>query len=111
MSASTGVSKAKYYLGVDGGSTKTHTVCMKDGVIIGEYIGSSTNINSIGREKAFLNFEDSVLGAIKKANIPMDEVAGIGVGMSGVDTAEEVEDRKKMGGENFPEKDLYQYPK
>jgi len=90
------VSMSKIFIGVDGGSTKTHSVVMRqDGVVLGEFISGSTNINSVGRETAYKNFAESVVGALKNANVSEQSVTAVGIGMSGVDTPEEVEDRKK----------------
>jgi len=84
------------YVGVDGGGTKTHTVVMKrDGTVIGEHYTGSTNVNSVGSEEAYKNLHDAIIGALKYASVSKESVTAVGAGMSGVDAAEDIEDRKK----------------
>jgi len=44
----------------------------QDGVVLGEFISGSTNINSVGREIAYTNFAESIVGALKKQMYPIN---------------------------------------
>lgn len=76
----------KVVIGVDGGGTKTLTVCVdKERKVVGQFISSSTNKNSVGDDAARQALQSGINGAIVAAGVTLDDVAGITVGMSGVD--------------------------
>lgn len=53
-----------YYLGIDGGGTKTRaTILDSSGRVVGVGIGESSNIGNIGKEKA----SDHIRGAVSLA--------------------------------------------
>lgn len=80
----------KYYLGVDAGGTKTHTIIVNDkDEIIGEYTSGSGNHTAVGLEKALDNIFESIIAAKLKAEKTAKEeltIAGSCVGLAGLDT-------------------------
>jgi N-acetylglucosamine kinase-like BadF-type ATPase len=96
------MSNQNLYIGVDGGGTKTHFVCMRgDGVVMGEVFTGSSNVNSVGRDVAFKNFEQGINETLRKSNVTKENITAVGIGMAGVDTPEEVEDRKNWVYKTF----------
>jgi len=76
----------RYFLGVDGGGSKTNVTCIdEEKKVVGEGTSGSTNFNSVGREKASQHLREAILSALKAAGVPEDQVAGICLSMSGVD--------------------------
>lgn len=74
----------KYYVGVDGGGTKTEVVvCSADGNVVSRLQGSGSNPNDIGNENML-----SVIENLLKDALPNDcDCADVGLGISGIATA------------------------
>ena len=81
---------ATYYIGVDGGGTKTVGVLIDaTGTLLAHVRAESTNLHAVGPELArqrLLALSDSLL---LQASVSASELAGIGLGMSGVGRPEE----------------------
>lgn len=76
----------RYFLGVDGGGSKTNVTCIdEEKKVVGEGTSGCTNFNSVGQEKASQHLREAILSALKAAGVPEDQVAGICLSMSGVD--------------------------
>lgn len=76
----------RYFLGVDGGGSKTNVTCIdEEKKVVGEGSSGCTNFNSVGQEKANQHLREAILSALKAAGVPEDQVAGICLSMSGVD--------------------------
>eukprot|EP01125_Pyxidicula_operculata_P018469 TRINITY_DN6550_c0_g1_i1.p1 TRINITY_DN6550_c0_g1~~TRINITY_DN6550_c0_g1_i1.p1 ORF type:complete len:310 (-),score=83.37 TRINITY_DN6550_c0_g1_i1:115-1044(-) len=74
------------FLGVDGGGTKTHTVCIdNDGTIIGEAITGCSNWTSVGETTAMENLKQGIEEALAKAGKSKEQVSSITLGMAGID--------------------------
>jgi hypothetical protein len=64
----------KVVLGVDGGGTKTLTVCLdKDRVVVGQFSSACSNHNSVGPESARLAIHAGILGALAAAGRTVDD--------------------------------------
>jgi len=80
------MSSGKVLIGLDGGGTKTLTVCVdQDLKVIGRAHSACSNHNSVGPEKAKAAITEGVTNVLKEANRTIADVAGICLGMSGVD--------------------------
>jgi N-acetylglucosamine kinase-like BadF-type ATPase len=83
-------------VGIDGGATKTACVVLPPGSVTGEAAGqglaSSSNKNSVGKDKAEAAVAEAVDQALSQAGKARSDVSCIVIGMSGCDTAEDVSD-------------------
>lgn len=62
----------KYYLGIDGGGTKTLAiVCDENGTLVSRYVGKSINYNSVGTDTARKNLKDTVEGVLEGTDITL----------------------------------------
>lgn len=60
----------RYYLGIDGGGTKTVAIiCDENGTLVSRYVGRSINYNSVGTETARANLKETVDGVLEGKNI------------------------------------------
>jgi len=83
-----------YYLGVDGGGTKTKVVLVdQSGKVLVEKVGDSTNWNSVGDEKAHLALSGLLCATLDGAHATPSNVQTICLCMAGVDRAT---DREKL---------------
>lgn len=63
----------KYYLGIDGGGTKTVAiVCDEKGTLVSRFVGDSINYNSVGTDRARKNLKDMVDGVLEGKNIKLN---------------------------------------
>ncbi len=86
--------KAKYYIGMDGGGTKTHAVIMdQNGTLIGEHFAGPTNFQIIGVEKAAETIYTLIMLCCESAGCSVKDVAGVGCGLAGAGRAG---DQKRM---------------
>lgn len=94
-----------YRLGIDGGGTKTRAVALDTNLqIVGEGQSGSSNIYSVGPEKATQNILESADFALKAARLSRDEIAAWGLGLGGVSSGfesalVEAELRRFLGSE------------
>ena len=83
-------------VGIDGGATKTACVILPSDAVAGEAAGqglaSSSNKNSVGKDKAEAAVAEAVDQALSQAGKARSDVSCIVIGMSGCDTAEDVSD-------------------
>ena len=62
----------RYYLGIDGGGTKTVAIiCDENGDLVSRYVGKSINYNSVGTDTARANLKDTVDGVLEGKNITL----------------------------------------
>ncbi len=62
----------RYYLGIDGGGTKTvAVVCDENGTLVSRYVGKSINYNSVGTEKARANLRETIDGVLDGKDITL----------------------------------------
>ncbi|MGF0068770.1 N-acetylglucosamine kinase [Candidatus Spyradosoma sp. SGI.093] len=74
----------KYYIGIDGGGTKTRALAVsEDGICRGYALAGASNPNSVGAEKALENLHRAVVDAAKSAGTPPVFETGF-FGISGV---------------------------
>lgn len=72
----------KYYLGIDGGGSKTTAViCDEKLNLISRFIGESINFNSVGMDEARKNLKATVDGALKGKDIKLNAAF---IGMSAI---------------------------
>ena len=72
----------KYYLGIDGGGTKTTAViCDKKGNTVSSFVGESINYNSVGMDVARENLSKTVDGVIGSKDITLSAAF---IGMSAI---------------------------
>ena len=73
-----------YFIGVDGGGTKTKAVVLNaDKETVASVETGSTNHNSVGKDTARANLKGAILGAVSLATVTISNVAGICCGISG----------------------------
>jgi N-acetylglucosamine kinase-like BadF-type ATPase len=75
-----------YYLGVDGGTTRTKAVVGDDaGHIVGSSEGSASNYQIVGLEAAISGITETVRGALTAADISISQIECAVFGLSGMD--------------------------
>lgn len=75
----------KYYMGVDGGGSKTRClVCDCQGTIMGSGLSGPSNYHAVGEEQAKLALDESIGQALSHLGAEVD-IAVMALGMSGVD--------------------------
>jgi len=78
--------RKSYVLGVDGGGTKTTCVLLNEGKReLGRGLGGPSNHHNVGVERAKESIEQAIRGALAAANLPLDAVGAICLGMAGAD--------------------------
>jgi N-acetylglucosamine kinase-like BadF-type ATPase len=76
----------KYFLGVDGGGTKTHALIANEtGQAVGFARGGTGTWEGVGYEGLTETLKDVVARAAEMANIQLEQIAGAGMGMAGYD--------------------------
>lgn len=74
-----------YFLGVDGGGTKTlAAICDADGRVLGSGLGGPSNVGDVGLEPATANIAQAVSAARVAANLEPHPFAGAFLGLAGV---------------------------
>lgn len=72
------------YIGIDGGGSNLRVAVMDDTmVILGESRHSTANPNIIGHEEASQRIQMTVQDAIEKADVSLNGIDGIGIGIAG----------------------------
>lgn len=79
-----------YYIGIDGGGTKTHGLIAHNNHIIAERKVGPTNYHSIGLEKTSEHFETLLLELVTLAGIELKDVDAICIGGAGIDCEADV---------------------
>jgi len=75
---------------VDGGGTKTITVCVSDGGnLIARHHSGSSNHNSVGNEEAKKHLIEGIEAVLKESGKSSQDVGGITLSMAGVDRPED----------------------
>jgi N-acetylglucosamine kinase-like BadF-type ATPase len=75
-----------YYLGIDGGTTRTKAVIGDDaGHIVGSGEGSASNYQVVGLEAAMSGITDAVQGALTAADLSISQIECAVFGLSGMD--------------------------
>jgi len=86
----------KIFIGVDGGGTKTLTICVDSHKKeIARHLSGCTNKNSVGDDQAKLNLNEGILGVLAAASRSAADVGGITLSISGVDRPQ---DKEQVGG-------------
>ena len=90
--------KQAYFIGVDGGGTRTTCVlAQSDGTVIGRSTGLGVNYNNIGMEEARKRLHDAV-----SPLLPGDgEIRGMCIGMSALDYAADADTTRAFCGDLF----------
>lgn len=80
-----GSSREMYFLGIDGGGTKTHAVITDASCkIIGEAVSASANALRVGLEEAVSNIDHAVTEACLQAGIESSEIASACAALAGI---------------------------
>jgi N-acetylglucosamine kinase-like BadF-type ATPase len=75
-----------YFLGADVGSTKTHiAIADETGRVLGLGEGGSGNPDNVGYEGLRRTLESVTQAALQQASLTIDQIAGAGCGVSGLD--------------------------
>lgn len=77
-------------LGIDGGGTSTIAMVARadTGEVIGRAVAGPSNIQSVGVETALKALDDAIDRAFQMVNLPRATVAGVTLGLAGVDRQE-----------------------
>lgn len=77
-----------YLVGIDGGgSTVRVVVTGSDYMVLGEANGSTANPNLVGRDAALQTIQVAVRQAIAAANLSLEEISAVGIGVAGADSS------------------------
>ncbi len=92
-----------FYLGVDGGGTKTQTFLadIRNGQGT-SLVGSASNPNSVGWDNARDTVLQLIEATLQKASASRLDLSGICIGMAGIDRKEQIERLKKEMTPFFP---------
>lgn len=93
----------KYVLGFDGGATKTECVVMdveRTVVVLGR--GGPSNPLRVGFGGALAAVSEAGRLALQNAKVPMEDVAGLCVGLAGTGQAEAARKMKRLLSEEYP---------
>lgn len=75
----------RYFLGLDGGGTKTHLKMLSEtGEIIAESFGGGSNIVSLSERRVAENLNGLISDALNRAGIGKSDCAGLCIGSAGV---------------------------
>jgi N-acetylglucosamine kinase-like BadF-type ATPase len=75
-----------YYLGVDGGTTRTKAViCDEDGHVLGSGEGAASNYQIVGLDAAMTGVTDAVRTAMTSAELSISQLTHAVFGLSGMD--------------------------
>lgn len=86
----------KYYIGIDGGGTKSHLVLTDENLnVIAENKGGPTNFLIIGKETVAKTIFELIDETLKNNNISYDDVEGIFLGTTGAGRRNNAEDIKQ----------------
>lgn len=86
----------KYYIGIDGGGTKSHLVLTDENLnVIAENKGGPTNFLIIGKETVAKTIFELIDDTLKINNISYDDVEGIFLGTTGAGRRNNAEDIKQ----------------
>ncbi len=84
----------KYYLGIDGGGTKTTAIiCDEKAQLVSRFVGESINYNSVGMETARKNLKATVDGVLGSDDIKLNAAF---IGMSAISERADDEFTKKL---------------
>jgi len=76
-----------YYLGVDGGTTRTKAViCDEDGHVVGSGEGTASNYQVVGLDAAMTGVGEAVRTALTTAELSVSQLTHAVFGLSGMDT-------------------------
>lgn len=76
-----------YVIGIDGGGTKTETVlCDSQGGILGYRLAGSSNHQIVGLDRAIETIRVSVQAVLEMANVGMEQIAHVYIGIAGADS-------------------------
>ncbi|MCK5863011.1 MAG: hypothetical protein KAH38_11025 [Candidatus Hydrogenedentes bacterium] len=79
-----------YYLGLDVGGTKTFALAGDDrGTVLGFGRAGAGNYECYGVPAAYIEIKKAIEGALETAGLTLDQIAGIGMGVSGADLPED----------------------
>jgi N-acetylglucosamine kinase-like BadF-type ATPase len=75
-----------YYLGVDGGITKTMAILGDEkGRLLGMGTGGASNYKVVGLDRAMANLTEAIQGALAKADLSLKQIKYAVFGLSGMD--------------------------
>src|SRR5262245_21114393 len=78
-------SRQVYFLGVDGGGTKTHAVVTDANFqVIGEGVSGASNPLRVGIDNAIRNLEAAIFDALKQARLKLADLTAAGFGIAGI---------------------------
>src|SRR5260370_41544825 len=78
------------YLGIDDGGTKTDCAISNGVELLGQAVGESCKMASVGKEKARKHLQEAILNTCKQAKVSPSEVQHVCIGMSGASIEEAV---------------------
>ena len=95
MDSKTGMSKQGYYIGLDGGGTRTVAMLADaQGRVQAFHRATSTNYHVVGEEKARQTMFSIFDTLLLEAGVPREQLAGVCLGLSGCDRPEDQKDNQ-----------------
>eukprot|EP00008_Paramoeba_atlantica_P005498 CAMPEP_0201490958 /NCGR_PEP_ID=MMETSP0151_2-20130828/28079_1 /ASSEMBLY_ACC=CAM_ASM_000257 /TAXON_ID=200890 /ORGANISM="Paramoeba atlantica, Strain 621/1 / CCAP 1560/9" /LENGTH=319 /DNA_ID=CAMNT_0047877117 /DNA_START=14 /DNA_END=973 /DNA_ORIENTATION=+ len=90
-------------VGLDGGATKTKTVCVVSGKVVGRAVTPASNFNSVGQDASKASVIGGISQSLKEAQVSPSDVDSICVGMAGIGRPSDIEMVKGWLSEYFRE--------
>jgi N-acetylglucosamine kinase-like BadF-type ATPase len=92
-----------YYLGVDGGTTRTKAVvCDEEGCVVGSGEGTASNYQVVGLDAAMKGVSDAVQVALAAAELAVSQITRAVFGLSGMDLPMNREELEAALAKVFP---------
>jgi N-acetylglucosamine kinase-like BadF-type ATPase len=91
-----------YFLGIDGGGTKTSCVVGDDTSVLSVGVAGGCNIVRLGAEQSRANLHVAIRQACEKAGVSPQEVAQVTIGAAGISATDVRESLRRFVGELLP---------
>jgi N-acetylglucosamine kinase-like BadF-type ATPase len=96
-----------YYIGIDGGGTKTHCLlCSSEGKVLFETFGGPSNFLMIGTEEVCETVYNLIAACLQSENITWSDIASVVLGTTGAGRRSDAETFEKAFAEYLEKKEV-----
>jgi len=93
-------------LGIDGGGSKTTAAVAREGTVLGTHTAPGCNLNSVSVEQARASLAEAVHGALRQANVSVEEVVSACAGVAGAASPQTADTISRMLADLLPRASL-----